>query len=121
MGKRLTPIMCVAQTTINLMVGRLVEEGRLDLSRKVSEIVPEMGDGYRDATLQQVLDMVVTNLFVEGYADDYLDASVATGYSRQEVGLGWRLAPVRQNTVAAGCCYSLSAHSAREQQGSPHV
>ena len=92
--------MCVTQTTINLMVGRLVEEGRLDLSRKVSEIVPEMGDGYRDATLQQVLDMVVTNMFVEGYADDYLDASVATGYSRQEVGLGWRLAPVRQNTVA---------------------
>ena len=92
--------MCVAQTTINLMVGRLVEEGRLDLSRRISEIVPEMGDGYRDATLQQVLDMVVTNMFVEGYADDYLDASVATGYSRQEVGLGWRLAPVRQNTVA---------------------
>ena len=27
----------ITKTTINLMVGRLVDEGRLDLSRKVSE------------------------------------------------------------------------------------
>ena len=70
-----------------------VEEGKLDLSAKVKDIIPECSTGYADATLQNVMDMSVSNMFLEGYADDYVDSSVATGYSRQEVGLGWRLPP----------------------------
>ena len=84
----------ITKTTVNLMVGKLVEEGKLDLSAQIKDIIPECGSGYADATLQNVMDMSVTNTFLEGYADDYNDASVATGYSRQEVGLGWRLPPV---------------------------
>jgi CubicO group peptidase (beta-lactamase class C family) len=84
----------ITKTTVNLMVGKLVDEGKVDLSTTIKEIIPECGSGYADATLQQVLDMAVKNMFAEGYADDYNDASVSEGYSRQEVGLGWRLPPV---------------------------
>jgi CubicO group peptidase (beta-lactamase class C family) len=84
----------ITKSTVNLIVGKLVEEGKLSLDARVKDIIPECGSGYADATLQNVMDMSVKNMFLEGYADDYNDASVATGYSRQEIGLGWRLPPL---------------------------
>jgi hypothetical protein len=83
----------ITKTTVNLMVGKLVEEGRLSLDTLVKDIVPEMDSGYADASLQHVLDMTVSNMFAEGYSDDYWDQSVSEGYARQEIGLGWRLPP----------------------------
>ena len=83
----------ITKTTLNLMVGKLLDEGRLSLDTLVKEVVPEMDSGYADAPLQRVLDMTVSNMFKEGYGDDYWDRSVSAGYARQEIGLGWRLPP----------------------------
>jgi CubicO group peptidase (beta-lactamase class C family) len=78
-------IQSITKTTMNLVVGRLVEEGRLDLSRPVSHYIPEIGTGYADATLQQVMDMNVEN----SYSEDFTDPC-ATYYCHEEA-MGWRL------------------------------
>lgn len=57
------------KSMINLLVGKLVEEGKLDLTKKVKEFIPQMGTGYADATIQQVIDMDVVNDYTEGYGD----------------------------------------------------
>jgi len=44
---------------MNLVVGQLVEQGVLDLSRSIAHYIPEIGSGYAGATLQQVLNMDV--------------------------------------------------------------
>ncbi|MGH6718565.1 MAG: serine hydrolase domain-containing protein [Alphaproteobacteria bacterium] len=80
-------IQSITKTTVNLIVGRLVEDGRLDLARKVGDVLPEIGSGYAQATIQQVLDMDVVNDFTEDYA--LLDCA---SY-RQEAAMGWRLPP----------------------------
>jgi CubicO group peptidase (beta-lactamase class C family) len=70
----------------------------LSLEAPVKSIVPEVSSGYAEATVQQVLDMVVTNNFSEGYDDNAYSpeppAGSKMGYSRQEISMGWRLAPI---------------------------
>jgi CubicO group peptidase (beta-lactamase class C family) len=60
-------IMSISKMTMNLLVGRLWEEGRLGLEETVGEILPWIGPGYHRATLQDVLNMNVQN----GYDEDY--------------------------------------------------
>ena len=65
--------------------GRLLAAGLVDLSHTVGRYIPDIGSGYASATLQQVLDMDVTNNFVEGYSDVYSPApeiGETEGYSR---------------------------------------
>ena len=57
----------------------------LDLSKPVKHYVPEIGSGYADATLQQVLNMDVANEYSEDFADP-----TATYYAHEEA-MGWRL------------------------------
>jgi len=57
------------KTINNLLVGKLVTEGKLDLSKKIKSFFPDMGSGYAEATVQQVLDMDVVNEYTEGYGD----------------------------------------------------
>jgi CubicO group peptidase (beta-lactamase class C family) len=57
------------KTINNLLVGKLVTEGKLDLSKKINSFYPDMGSGYAEATVQQVLDMDVVNEYTEGYGD----------------------------------------------------
>jgi CubicO group peptidase (beta-lactamase class C family) len=80
-------MMSITKTTVNLMAGRLVEDGKLDLGRTVVSYLPEVGSGYATATVQQVLDMDVVNDFTEDYA--VLDSA---SY-QQEAAMGWRLPP----------------------------
>lgn len=75
----------ITKTTLNLMVGRLVEDGRLDLGRAIASYLPGIGTGYAAATLQQVLDMDVVNDFTEDYS--VLDSASYL----QEAAMGWRL------------------------------
>jgi len=85
----------ISKTTMNLVFGRMVDDGKVVLNRRVRDYVPEIGSGYAEATVQQVLDMDVTNNFNEDYSDPYevsrLGATV--GYGRQEIAMGWRLPP----------------------------
>jgi len=66
---RLHSCQSTTKTINNLLVGKLVSDGKLDLSKKVKDFYPDMGSGYAEATVQQVLDMNVVNDYTEGYGD----------------------------------------------------
>ena len=77
------------KTINNLLVGKLVAEGKLDLSEKIKTFYPDMGSGYAEATVQQVLDMDVINNYTEGYGDP--DSPIRS----HESASGWR--PYRED------------------------
>lgn len=62
-------IMSISKMAANLILGRLWEEGRIALDEPLGAILPWLGPGYRNATVQQALDMNVHNAFTEDYAD----------------------------------------------------
>jgi CubicO group peptidase (beta-lactamase class C family) len=66
-------IQSVSKLGLACLVGPLVESGRLDLQKTVQAYLPKIGTGYADATLQDVLDMNVTNDFSEDYTDPDAD------------------------------------------------
>jgi CubicO group peptidase (beta-lactamase class C family) len=78
-------IQSISKTMMNLIIGRMVEEGRIDPNRRIGDYLPWIGSGYRSATVQQALNMDVVNDYSEDYADAY--ASVY----RHEEAEGWRL------------------------------
>ena len=90
-------VMSISKTTLNLIYGRLLAEGRLSLSHRVGDYLPWVGAGYRDATLQQVLNMDVANAYTEDYDDPACSA-----YDYDAV-TGFRLPPEgqRESTVQA--------------------
>ena len=50
--------MSVSKSTLNMLMGKLVAEGKLDLGRKVEDYVPELkGKGYGTFTVQELADM----------------------------------------------------------------
>jgi CubicO group peptidase (beta-lactamase class C family) len=80
-------IQSITKTTMNLVYGQLVDQGRVDLGQPVGHYLPDIGSGYAPATVQAVLDMNVINDFSEDYSDPF--ASVFL----QEAAMGWRLPP----------------------------
>ncbi len=99
----------ITKTCMHFIIGGLVESGKLDLAKPVSHYIEEIGSGYADATLQQVLDMDVINNFAEDYSTPYdIDPApgAPTSYSRQEIAMGWRLPPAGQDQ------FSMRAYTA---------
>jgi CubicO group peptidase (beta-lactamase class C family) len=78
-------IQSITKTTMNLVIGLLVERGILDLSQTIKHYIPEIGSGYAMATLQELLNMDVANDYSEDFADP--DAT----YYKHEEAMGWRL------------------------------
>jgi CubicO group peptidase (beta-lactamase class C family) len=78
-------VQSITKTTMNLVVGLLVERGQIDLAREVRHYLPDVGSGYADATVQDVLDMNVIN----DYSEDY--SKPLSSVFLQEVAMGWRL------------------------------
>jgi CubicO group peptidase (beta-lactamase class C family) len=78
-------IQSITKTTMNLVVGRLVERGMVDLEKTVGHYVPDIGSGYASATVQEVLDMNVIN----DYSEDYRDPLASVFL--HEASMGWRL------------------------------
>ena len=71
-----TPEQChsmqsISKCVMNLIFGRLVDNGSIDLNQKIKDYIPEIGSGYAEATIQQVLDMDVINNFDENYDASY--------------------------------------------------
>ncbi len=62
-------IQSITKTTVCALIGALVVEGRIRLDARVGEYIPEIGSAYAAATVQDTLDMNVTNDFTEDYAD----------------------------------------------------
>ncbi|RWM48391.1 MAG: class C beta-lactamase-related serine hydrolase [Mesorhizobium sp.] len=79
------PIMSITKTTLNLMLGRAVADGLVNLDARVGTYLPEIGTGYAEATVKAVADMNVANDFSEDYSDPY-----AAVYD-EDSALGWRL------------------------------
>src|SRR6185437_1227797 len=55
-------IQSITKTTLNLIIGQLLDQGLLDLSRPVADYIPTIGSGYAHASLQQVLNMDVVTI-----------------------------------------------------------
>lgn len=80
-------IQSVTKLLMHLIAGRLIGQGLLDPARYVETYIPEIGSGYRGASVQDVLDMNVVNDFVEDYSLPDADSFA------EEISLGWRLPP----------------------------
>jgi CubicO group peptidase (beta-lactamase class C family) len=78
-------IQSISKTLMHLVMGKLVEEGVIELSRHVADYVPEIGSGYACASVQEVLNMDVIN----DYSEDFGDPQAT--YYRHEAAMGWRL------------------------------
>jgi CubicO group peptidase (beta-lactamase class C family) len=92
---RVHSIMSITKTTMNLRIGKLVEEGLIDLAARVDSYLPWIGAGYAAASVQDVLNMNVLN----GYTEDYADPD-STVYSHEE-SIGMRLPRGREGSDRA--------------------
>jgi CubicO group peptidase (beta-lactamase class C family) len=93
---RLHSMQSITKTFAHLALGRLVETGLVNPARLVGFYVPEAGDAYTRASVQQVLDMDIASNFEEDYAAPYAPCPARgepVGYARQEIAMGWRLPP----------------------------
>jgi CubicO group peptidase (beta-lactamase class C family) len=61
--------MSISKMAMNLMVGRLWEDGRLRLDETVGDVLPWIGPGYHGARLHDVLNMNVRNAYDEDYGN----------------------------------------------------
>ena len=77
--------MSITKMFINLLVGELVEQNMIDLNQTVSKYLPNIGSGYADATIQNVLNMNVKNNYTEDYTDPF-----SSSFLQEKVG-GWRI------------------------------
>lgn len=77
-------VFSVSKSITALLAGVLVEQGLLDPAQTVTDYIPELANsGYRDATVQQVLDMVVRIDFVEDYlatSGKFIEYRTSTGW-----------------------------------------
>jgi len=78
-------IMSVSKMSLNLIIGRLWEDGLLQLDGLVGDYLPWIGPGYAGAVLADVLNMNVEN----AYDEDYHNADCAAFL--HEVAMGMRL------------------------------
>ena len=77
-------VFSVSKSMTATLAGVLVEQGLLDPTKGLVEYIPELaGSGYCDASLQQLLDMVVSIDFGEDYlatSGKFVDYRTATGW-----------------------------------------
>jgi len=64
-------IQSISKTMLNLILGRLLDDGKIELGRKVADYLPWIGSGYAGSTLQQVMNMDVANDYSEDYSDSH--------------------------------------------------
>ena len=83
--QHLHSIQSISKTMVHLLIGQLLAQGKIKLSDKITDFVPEVAKGYGQATIQQTLDMDVENDYSENFADN--DAE----YYYHEEAMGWRL------------------------------
>lgn len=62
-------IMSISKMSTNLLIGPLVEAGRVRPDEPVGAILPAIGAGYAQSTVRDVLNMNVVNAYDEDYHD----------------------------------------------------
>jgi len=78
-------IMSITKMFVNLFIGELVEKKVINLNKKISDYLPDIGSGYASAIVQDVLDMNIENSYSEDYTDPY-----TSSYLHEPIN-GWRL------------------------------
>ena len=78
-------IMSITKMFVNLFMGELIEKKIINLNKKISHYLPNIGSGYATATIQDVLDMNIINSYSEDYTDPYTSSFL------HEPVCGWRL------------------------------
>jgi len=78
-------IMSITKMFANLFIGELFEKKIIDLNKKISYYLPQIGTGYASATIQDVLNMNIENSYSEDYTDPYTSSFL------HEPVCGWRL------------------------------
>ena len=78
-------IMSITKLFLNLFIGELLEQGAVELDKTIGFYLPNIGSGYAEASVQDVLNMNVINSFLEDYTDPY-----TSSFLQESVG-GWRL------------------------------
>lgn len=82
--------MSSTKTSVNLLVGKAVTDGKLDLNAKVEKYIPEIGSGYRGRTVADVLSMNVSHEFDESAAYTAKPGDpLRTLLDQEESTLGW--------------------------------
>lgn len=107
-------IMSISKMSANLIIGRLWEDGKLDLAETIGAILPWIGPGYFGASLQDVLNMNVQNDYDEDYAN--AEASVF----QHEAATGMRLpigAEPTNRSFLAGINLAVGARDTRNDTG----
>ena len=78
-------IMSITKMFANLFIGELFEKKIINLNKKISYYLPQIGTGYASATIQDVLIMNIVNSYSEDYTDPYTSSFL------HEPVCGWRL------------------------------
>ena len=78
-------VMSISKTALNLIVGKLIDDGLIDPADTVGAYLPGIGSGYAAATIRDVLDMNIVNDYSEDYSDPETTALL------HEAAMGWRL------------------------------
>lgn len=87
-------VMSVSKSITSLLIGILVDEGRIRTDAAVTDYAPELGGtAYEGATVQHLLDMEVST----GWREDY--GGPDSDYWRLDVACGWL--PVRTGAATA--------------------
>ena len=87
-------IQSITKLLVNLIIGSMWESGDIDLDQKIGTYLPQIGSGYQDARIQDVLDMNIENSYTEDYDDPH-----ASSYD-QETTIGWRLNSDREDSLS---------------------
>lgn len=93
---RLHSIQSVTKTLVHIALGRLIAAGLATAAQRIGHYVPEAGEAYAGASLQDALDMAVATNFTDDYQAPYAPPPARgqpVGYARQEIAMGWRLPP----------------------------
>lgn len=85
-------LMSVSKSLVGVVVGALVNQGKLDLSKTIEHYIPELkGCGYEGATIRHILDMRSGIQFSEEYLDPQAEVRLL------EQVIGW--APRRDHSL----------------------
>lgn len=107
-------IMSISKMSTNLILGRLWEEGKIDLGEEIGAILPWIGSGYHGASLQDVFNMNVRNDYDEDYSN--VEATVF----QHEAATGMRLLsgdePTNRSFIA-GIRLAAGARDTRNDSG----
>lgn len=84
-------IQSISKTTVPAILGNYVDDGSIDLTKQTKEYIPDIGSGFAEATLQQVLNMDVSNHFNYDFSDPNAgihDYEIAAG-QKQDIDNKW--------------------------------